>query len=60
MADCPECEYCCLIGLCCTPAEQQDALVAFFVKAGAGNAEEAAKYAAALVAAKRKAHRHGD
>jgi len=60
MADCPECEYCCLIGLCCPPEAQEAALTAFFVKAGVGTEEDAAKYAKAFVDLKRKGHKHGE
>lgn len=50
-ADCPECEYCCLIGLCCPPAEQLNALVAAFVKAGS-TPEAAQMHAQVIVDAK--------
>jgi len=55
MADCPECEYCCLIGLCCPPEEQLKALTAHFVNTIGCDDDEAQVYAQAIVDAKRKA-----
>ncbi len=49
--DCPECEYCCAIGLCCPPQQQRAALVALFVAGGSTEAD-AARHADMLVAAK--------
>lgn len=55
MADCPECEYCCAIGLCCSnPADQHAALVKIFLREGSTPAE-ADKHATAIVNAKQKA-----
>ncbi len=50
-ADCPECEYCCLIGLCCPAEAQQAALVAAFLAAGS-TPEAAAMHAKVIVDAK--------
>ncbi len=58
MSDCPECEYCCLTGLCCPPAQQKRKLIAFFAATGAP-LEECEKYADAFVAARIKAQEHG-
>ena len=58
MADCPECEYCCVIGLCCPPADQLTALTALFVRETGGTDAECLKYAEALVAARKKAQKH--
>jgi len=58
MADCPECEYCCAIGLCCPPADQLSALVALFSRETGEPEAECRKYAEALVAAKQKAQKH--
>lgn len=38
MTDCPECEYCCLIGLCCPTAAQRAALVTLFLAGGSSQA----------------------
>jgi len=56
--DCPECEFCCAIGLCC-PSEsaQRDALVKIFVRETGEPAAECAKYANALVRATRAARK---
>ena len=57
--DCPECEICCAIGLCCPPAAQRSALVAIFVRETGSPAEECGNYADALIEATRKAREHG-
>lgn len=57
-ADCPECEYCCLIGLCCPAEQQQTALVDLFM-AGGSTADVAAAHAAMIVAAKERATKKG-
>jgi len=57
MADCPECEYCCAIGLCCPDSSAQlKAATDLFVNAGVSLAE-AGKAAQALVDAKAKAQK---
>ncbi len=55
-ADCPECEYCCLIGLCCAAEVQRAALIAAFVAAGSDESH-AVTHADVLVAARLKAQR---
>ncbi len=57
--DCPECEYCCAIGLCCPPAQQQATLVAMFTRETGCSEEEAHKYAAVIVKSKHDAQKHG-
>jgi hypothetical protein len=58
-ADCPECEICCAIGLCCPPAAQRAALIKIFARETGEAESECAKYADALVEATRKAREHG-
>lgn len=60
MPDCPECEICCAIGLCCPPERQRAALITLFQQATGEPETECAKYADALVAAteRARAHRH--
>lgn len=53
--DCPECEYCCAIGLCCPPGGQLDALVRILVNATGQSRSECLPYAQAIVSAKIKA-----
>lgn len=58
MADCPECEYCCAIGLCCPDgAAQKAALVKIMVAATGGTPEQAAPYAQAIVDARSKSQK---
>lgn len=57
LADCPECEYCCAIGLCCPPASQFVQLVALMHKATGSPLEECAQYAQAVVEARLKAQK---
>jgi len=54
-ADCPECEYCCAIGVCCPPAAQLSALTTLFAKATGESEADCAKYAQALVDARARA-----
>lgn len=56
--DCPECEYCCAIGLCCPPARQRAALAAMFVRETGCSETEAHTYADVIVAARAKAQKH--
>jgi hypothetical protein len=58
MADCPECEICCAIGLCCPPAQQRLALITIFQRETGSPVEECAKYADAYIAAQGKAREH--
>lgn len=58
MADCPECEYCCAIGLCCPPEKQEAALVDIMTAATGKSADECREYAKAIVAARMKAMHH--
>jgi hypothetical protein len=59
MADCPECEYCCIIGLCCPPAAQLVRLTAFLAEKTGSDPEECEKYAHAIVEARKAAQEHG-
>ncbi len=60
MADCPECELCCAIGLCCPSAEaQKAALVKIMVRHTGKPAHECGEYADAIVAATQNARKHG-
>ena len=56
---CPECEYCCAVGLCCDAARQREALVKLFAATGSSKAE-CEKHADALVAAREKAYDHAE
>ncbi|MES2341731.1 MAG: hypothetical protein V4597_08635 [Pseudomonadota bacterium] len=55
LADCPECEYCCIIGACCPPARQFIVLVAVMAKATGSSVEECARHAQAVVDARLRA-----
>jgi hypothetical protein len=57
MADCPECELCCAIGLCCPPATQRKALISIFVRETGESEEECGKYADAFVKATKEARK---
>jgi hypothetical protein len=57
MANCPECEYCCAVGLCCSAAQQLQKLTLMFVDATGGTMEECVKYAKVLVDARLKAQK---
>ncbi len=55
-ADCPECEYCCIIGLCCPPEAQRVRLTELFQERMPGaSATECAQYAQVIVDARMKA-----
>lgn len=56
--DCPECEYCCAIGLCCPPQAQLAKLTAMMVAATGKDAAECVEYANVIVAARIKAQQH--
>jgi hypothetical protein len=56
--DCPECEYCCAIGLCCPPAAQLAKLSAMFVRETGCSLEEAHQYASVIVKARKAAQTH--
>lgn len=55
--DCPECEYCCLIGLCCPPEAQHAALVARFQKQLSVSQADAEVYAKVIVDARVRANK---
>jgi hypothetical protein len=57
LADCPECEYCCAIGLCCPPLQQTLALMAILVRDTGCSVAEAHKYALPIVTARVKANK---
>ena len=54
MADCPECELCCALGICCPPAAQRKALVTIFARETGEKEAECERYADALIAATKK------
>lgn len=58
MAECPECEYCCAIGLCCPPEAQLAKLTAMFMRDTGGSEKECQKYARVIVTAREKAQQH--
>ncbi len=55
LTDCPECEYCCAIGLCCPPLQMLLTLMAIMVRDTHCPPREAHKYALPIVAARIKA-----
>lgn len=56
LADCPECEYCCAIGLCCPPLRQLLTLMAIMVRDTGCSIAEAHKYSLPIVVARVKAN----
>ncbi len=59
IGDCPECELCCAIGLCCAAEAQKAALIKIMVRHTGKPAHECGEYADAIVAATQAARKHG-
>lgn len=55
LADCPECEFCCAIGLCCPPMQQLLTLMAIMVRDTLCSIPEAHKYSLPIVASRIRA-----
>ena len=53
--DCPECEYCCAIGLCCPPERQLLMLMAIMVRDTGCSIADAHQYSVPVVASRLKA-----